>query len=113
MLKGLGGLGNLPGMGNLMKQMQDMQTKLAEIEDELAVHTVEGSAGGGMVTVVANGRQEIQSITIDPEILNPEELDILQDMVVAATNQALEASRDARMDKMSALTGGLKIPGLM
>lgn len=113
MLKGLGGLGNLPGMGNLMKQMQDMQTKLAEIEDELAVYTVEGSAGGGMVTVIANGRQEIQSVTIDPEMLNPEELDMLQDMVVAATNQALETSRDARMDKMSALTGGLKIPGLM
>lgn len=113
MLKGLGGLGNLPGMGNLMKQMQEMQTKLAEIEDELAVQTVEGSAGGGMVTVVANGRQEIQSLVIDPEILNPDELDMLQDMIVAATNQALEASRDVRMDKMSALTGGLKIPGLM
>lgn len=115
MLKGLGGLGNLnlPGMGNLMKQMQDMQTKLATIEDELAGVTVEGSAGGGMITVVANGRQEIQSVMIDPEILDPNELDLLQDMVAAATNQALEASRELRTEKMSVLTGGLKIPGLM
>lgn len=113
MLKGLGGLGNLPGMGNLMEQMQKMQTKMAEIEEELEGEIVEGSAGGGMVTVVANGRQEIRSITIDPEILTPDERDLLQDMVVAATNQALEASRELRLDKMSALTGGLKIPGLM
>jgi DNA-binding YbaB/EbfC family protein len=113
MLKGLGGLGNLVGMGNLMKQVQEMQGKLAEIEEELATMTVEGSAGGGMVSVVANGRQEIQSVAVDPELLNPQELDMLQDMIIAAANQALEASRELRLEKMSALTGGMKIPGLM
>ena len=110
MLKGLGGLGNLAGMGNIVKEMQ---TKLAEIEEELAGQTVEGSAGGGMVTVVANGKQEIQSVTIDPELLDPEELDMLQDMIAAATNQALEGSLELRREKLSKLTGGLKIPGLM
>lgn len=113
MLKGLGNLGNLAGMGNLMKQVQEMQGKLAEIEDELAASTVEGSAGGGMVTVIANGRQEIQSLAIDQELLNPEEHEMLQDMIVAAVNQALEASRELRLEKVSALTGGMKIPGLV
>jgi nucleoid-associated protein EbfC len=112
-LKGLEGLGNLAGMGNLMKQVQDMQAKLTEIEDELVDLTVEGAAGGGMVTVVANGKQDIQSVTIDPELLTPDELDLLQDMVMAATNQALEQSRQLRADKLSALTGGMKLPGLM
>jgi DNA-binding YbaB/EbfC family protein len=112
-LKGLGGLGNLAGMGNLMKQMQEMQAKLAEIEEELADITVEGTAGGGMVTVVANGKQEIQSITIEPEVFLPEEQQMLQDLIVAATNQALGASRELRLEKISALTGGIKIPGLM
>jgi DNA-binding YbaB/EbfC family protein len=111
-LKGLGNLGNLAGMGNLMKQVQDMQSKLAELEEELAGITVEGRAGGGMVTVVSNGKQQIQEIRIEPELANPEELDMLQDMIVAATNQALELSQSLRVEKMSALTGGLNIPGL-
>ena len=113
MIKGLGGLGNLAGMGNIMKQVQEMQSKLSEIEEELAAVTVKGSAGGGMVTVIANGKQEIQSLSIEPELLIPEELHMLQDMVIAATNQALEASRELRLEKVSALTGGIKIPGLM
>jgi hypothetical protein len=100
-------------MGNLMKQMQEMQSKLTEIEDELAAEIVQGTAGGGMITVVANGKQEIQSITIEPELLSPEEIDILQDMIVAATNQALESSLELKREKMAKLTGGLKIPGLM
>jgi DNA-binding YbaB/EbfC family protein len=112
-LKGLGGLGNLAGMGNLMKQMQEMQSKLAEIEEELAEQRIEGTAGGGMVRVVVNGKQEIQSITIDRELLIPDELDLLQDMIVAATNQALEESRELRLEKISQLTGGIRIPGLM
>jgi len=109
-LGGLGGLGNLAGMGNVMKEMQ---AKLAEIEEELAGQTVKGTAGGGMVIVIANGKQEIKSITIEQELLAPKELDMLQDMIVAATNQALEASLELRREKLSRLTGGLKIPGLM
>ncbi len=100
-------------MGNLMKQVQEMQSKLAEIEDELAGQLVEGSAGGGMVTVVANGKQEIERITIEPDLLTLDEADMLQDMIIAATNQALDASRELRAERMAALTGGLKIPGLM
>ncbi len=106
-------MGNLAGMGNLMKQMQDVQAKLAEIEEELAEQSVEGTAGGGMVTVVANGKQDIETVNIEPDLLTADEADMLQDMIVAATNQALEASRHLRAEKMSALTGGLKIPGLM
>jgi nucleoid-associated protein EbfC len=113
MLKGLNGLGNLANMGNLMKQVQDMQTKLAEIEEDLGRQRVEGTAGGGMVHVIANGRQELLTITIDPDISRPEDRDMLQDMLVAAVNQALEASRALRAEKMSALTGGIKIPGIM
>jgi len=107
------GLGNLAGMGNIMKQVQEMQAKLAEIETELAGEIVKGSAGGGMINVVANGRQEIRSITIEPELLQPSETDMLQDMLVAAINQALEASLETRRSKIAKLTGGINIPGLM
>ncbi len=113
MLKGLGNLGNLANMGNLMKQIQEMQSKLEGIEEELGQERVEGSAGGGMVTVIANGRQEIYSIDIEQDLLTPDESDILQDMIVAATNQALERSRELRAEKLSTLTGGMKIPGMM
>ena len=110
MFKGLGNLGNL---GNLMKQVQDMQSKMTDIEDELAKVTVEGSAGGGMVLVTANGKQEILSVVIDPVVLVPEEREMIQDMIIAAVNQALEASRALRVERFSQLTGGLKMPGLM
>ena len=101
MLKGLGGLGNLANMGNLMKQVQDVQAKLADIEEELAQQIVKGSAGGGMVTVEANGKQELLSVVIDPEIVTLQDQEMLQDMIVAAANQALEASRNLRLEKIS------------
>jgi hypothetical protein len=111
-LKGLGNLGNLAGMGNLMKQVQEMQSKLAELEEELVGMTVEGQAGGGMVTVIANGKQQIQEVRIEQDLVNPDELEMLQDLVAAATNQALELSQNLRVEKMSTLTGGLNLPNI-
>lgn len=107
------------GLNNIMKQFTKMQQQMEQIQDELADLTVEGSAGGGMVKVVANGKQEILSIKIDPEILS-DDVEMVEDMVVAATNQALTKSQELSHEKMAGLTGGLlpnlpggfKIPGL-
>lgn len=113
MFKGFGNLGDLGNLGNLMKQVQDVQAKMAEVEEELAKISVEGSAGGGMVTVIANGKQDILSIQIEPDVFTADERDMVQDMIVAAVNQALETSRELRVEKFSQLTGGLKIPGIV
>jgi len=109
MFKGMGNLGNL---GNIMKQVQQVQEQMAKLQEELSGKTVEGSAGGGMVTVIANGKQEIKSIRIDPEVVDPNDLEMLQDLIVAAVNQAIERSREMMSEEMSKLTGGIKIPGL-
>lgn len=100
------------GLGDMMKQVQKMQAKMAELQEELAKTEVEGSAGGGMVKVVANGKNEIVSITIDPEVVDPEDVEMLQDLVLAAVNQASEKSQQLQSEQMSQLTGGLNIPGL-
>lgn len=100
------------GLGDMMKQVQKMQARMAEVQEELATLTVEGSAGGGMVKVTANGRQEILSLTISPEVINPDEAEMLQDLVLAAVNQAREKAQELQSAKMSAVTGGLNIPGL-
>jgi len=99
------------GFGNLMKQMQKVQKKIEEIQKELEEKRVEGTSGGGMVTVVANGKQEILEIKIDPEVVNPDDVEMLQDLIVAAVNQAREKAQQLQMEDMSRLTGGLKIPG--
>lgn len=107
------------GLNNLMKQFSKVQEEMARVQQELSKLTVEGSAGGGMVKVVANGKQEIQSIKIDPEILK-DDVEMVEDMVVAAVNQALTKSQELSQQKMSGLTGGMlanlpggmKIPGL-
>lgn len=101
------------GMGNLMKQAQKMQSKIVKIQEEMAEKTIEGSAGGGMVTVVANGKQEIVSIRLEPEVVDPEDMEMLEDMVVAAVNEALKKSQEMVAEAMSAITGGMNIPGLM
>jgi len=101
-----------PNMQSLMRQVQKMQKKMAKLQEELAEKTVEATVGGGMVTAVANGRQEIVSIKIDPEVINPEDVEMLQDLVVAAVNEALRRSQEMVQEEMSKLTGGLKIPGL-
>ena len=100
------------GMGNMMKQVQQMQAKMAEMQAELENAEIEASAGGGMVKVVVNGKNEIKSIAIDREVVNPEDVEMLQDLIVAALNQAREKSQEMQQQQMSGLTGGLNLPGL-
>jgi DNA-binding YbaB/EbfC family protein len=102
----------MKGMGNMMKQAQKLQSKMLKMQEELAARTVEASAGGGMVKVVASGRQQIVSIAIDPEVLDPEDVEMLQDLVLAAVNDALTKSQEMVSSEMGKLTGGLNIPGL-
>ena len=103
----------MKGMGNMMKQAQKLQTKMMKLQEEAAAQTIEGSAGGGMVKVVANGRQQIVSIDIEKEVVDPEDVEMLQDLILAAANDALQKSQDMVAEKMSKLTGGMNIPGLM
>lgn len=99
-------------MGNIMRQAQAMQDQLAKIQEQAATKIAEGSAGGCMVTVKANGAMEIVSVAINPEVLKSGESDLLQDMVVAAANDALRKAKDLVADEMKAVTGGMKVPGL-
>ncbi len=103
---------NKGGLGDMMKQVQKMQAKMEEMQAELEKLTVEASSGGGMVKVVANGKSDIISITIDPEVVNKDDIEMLQDLVVAAVNQAREKAQQLQSEQISNLTGGLKIPGL-
>ncbi|MBW1913213.1 MAG: YbaB/EbfC family nucleoid-associated protein [Deltaproteobacteria bacterium] len=102
----------VPNMGNLMKQAQQFQTRMAKLQEELGQKTIEASAGGGMVTVVANGQQEILSITIDPEVIDPEDVEMLQDLVLAAVNDGLSRAKDMVNEEMGKLTGGLNLPNI-
>jgi len=103
----------MKGMANMMKQAQKLQSKMLKMQDELAEQSVEGSAGGGMVKVVATGKQQIKSIELEKEVVDPEDIEMLQDMIVAAVNDALNKSQEMVSGEMSKLTGGLSIPGLM
>jgi DNA-binding YbaB/EbfC family protein len=100
------------GLGDMMKQVQKMQAKMEEVQKELENKRVEGTSGGGMVKVVANGKQEILEIKIDPEVVNKEDVEMLEDLVLAAVNQAREKSVEVQNEEMAKLTGGLKIPGM-
>lgn len=102
----------MKGMGNMMKQAQQLQSKMLRMQEELAERTVETSAGGGMVAVVANGRQQIISIRIEKEVVDPEDVDMLQDLILAAINDALSKSQEMVAAEMGKLTGGMNIPGL-
>jgi DNA-binding YbaB/EbfC family protein len=99
-------------LGGLMKQAQALQRKMQELQAELGERTVTAQAGGGMVEAVVNGRQELVSLNIDPEVATPDDVDMLQDLVLAAVNEALNRSREMMAQEMSKLTGGLQIPGL-
>ena len=100
------------GMANLQRMAQQMQQDMQRIEGELRDAHVDGSAGGGVVKAVVTGKQELVSVTIDPTAVDPSDVDMLQDLIVAAINDALRSSRQMAEEKMSAVTGGLKIPGL-
>jgi len=95
-----------------MKQVQKIQKRVAELQEELAERTISASAGGGMVTAVVNGRQELVSLKIEPEVLNPEDKEMLEDLIVAAVNEALRRSQEMVQEEIAKITGGLKIPGL-
>ena len=99
-------------MNDLMKQAQQMQKRMLEIREELANQTVEATVGGGMVTAVVNGQQELVSLRITPEVVDPDDTEMLEDLVVAAVNEALQQSQELMSDEMSKLTGNFKIPGL-
>ncbi len=102
-------------MGNqkdLMRQMQQMQDRLAKIQEELANETVEGTAGGGAVTVTMTGQQKVQGVAIDPSVVDPEDVEMLQDMVLAATNEAVNSSQEMASKRLGGITGGLGDMGL-
>jgi DNA-binding YbaB/EbfC family protein len=102
----------MKGMGNMMKQAQQLQSKMMKLQEELAEKTVESSSGGGMVKVTANGRQQILSILIEKEVVDPDDVEMLQDLVMAAINDALAKAQEMVSSEMGKLTGGLNIPGL-
>lgn len=99
--------------GKMMKQVQEMQKQMAKAQEELADEVVEASAGGGMVTVKVTGDLKIQEIKIDPGAVDPDDAEMLEDMVMAAVNEALRSAQELASNKLGGLTGGLNIPGLM
>lgn len=102
----------MKNLGNIMNQAKMMQNRLAQIQEEMGNKTVEASAGGGMVSVTANGRQEILAIKIVPEVVNPDDVEMLQDLVQAAVNDVLRKAQEMMAQEMAKVTGGIKIPGL-
>jgi len=100
------------GLGGMVKQAQMIQAQLAKIQEEMAGKTIEASSGGGMVSVVMSGKQELISIKIEREVVNPDDIDMLQDLVLAAVNEGIRKSQEMVAEEMKRLTGGLSIPGL-
>ncbi|MBW2171574.1 MAG: YbaB/EbfC family nucleoid-associated protein [Deltaproteobacteria bacterium] len=100
------------GMGNMMKQAQKLQSKIFKLQEELADRTVETTVGGGMVKAVANGKQELLSIKIDPEVVDPNDVQMLEDLIAAAVNDVLKKSQEMVSEEMTKLTGGFNIPGI-
>src|SRR2546425_7022454 len=100
------------GMANLQRMAQQMQQDMLRIQNELAEAIVDGSAGGGVVKATVTGKQELVSVSIDPAVVDPSDVDMLQDLIVAAINDALRESRELAESKMAAVTGGLRLPGM-
>ena len=116
MAKGFGSRG-IPGMGggmnmNMMKQVQKMQQDMLKMQQELEEKTYEASAGGGVVTASVSGKRELKSLTIDPDAVDPDDVEMLEDMIVAAVNEALRAAAQEKEERMTAISGGMNIPGL-
>ena len=111
-LSGLGGGGGGGVGGGLAGQLQAMQEQMLQAQETLGDETVQVTAGGGAVTVVMTGHQKLESVTIDPEVVDPEDVEMLQDLIVAAVNEAVDASQNLAAEKMNSITGGMNIPGL-
>ncbi|MCK4739445.1 MAG: YbaB/EbfC family nucleoid-associated protein [Deltaproteobacteria bacterium] len=102
----------MSNMGNMMKQAQKMQKKMAEVQKELSLKTCEASAGGGMVTAVVNGDVKLESIKIDPSVVDPADVEMLEDLIIAAVSEATKRAQDMVNDEMGKITSGLGIPGM-
>lgn len=102
----------MPNMNDLLRQAQVMQNKVLKLQQEMAEKNVETSAGGGMVKVVMNGRQELQSLTIDPKALEGDDVEMLQDLILSAVNEGVRVTRANMEREMSNLTGGIRVPGM-
>jgi len=111
MAKGFGGMGGM-NMNSLMKQAQKMQKQMAEIQDDLANKTLEVSSGGGAIKVVINGEKQITALTISPDAVDPDDVEMLQDLVMTAVNEAIRQMDEAVSGQMAKITGGMNMPGL-
>jgi DNA-binding YbaB/EbfC family protein len=103
---------SVQNIGNIMKQAKKLQERMTSLQDELALRTVEASAGGGMVSVLVNGKHELVSLKIEKEVVNPEDVDMLQDLIMAAVNEGMRKAQEMASAEMAKLTGGINIPGL-
>lgn len=103
----------MKGIGNILKQAQEMHSRISQLQEEMAARRVESSSGGGMVSVEMNGKQELLSIWIDPEVVNKDDVEMLQDLIRAAVNEAIRKSQEMMTEEMKKITGGLNLPGLM
>jgi DNA-binding YbaB/EbfC family protein len=112
-MKGMKGMGGMPNMNKMMKQVQKMQEDMAKLQVELADRRVEATAGGGAVTVAVNGQLEVLDISISPDVVDPDDVEMLQDLVVAAVNEAIRQAQDMASREMSKITGGAGLPGGM
>ena len=106
---GMGGLGNMQGM---LQKVQKMQAQMQKAQEELQARTFETTAGGGAVKVVVTGKKEMQSITIDPQVVDPDDVEMLQDLIVAAVNEAMKEVDRVSEEEMGRITGGVKLPGM-
>lgn len=105
-------MSNKKMLGDIMRQAQALQERMAKLQEEAAKKTVEASSGGGMVTAKVSGRQQLLSLTIDPEVVKSGDVEMLQDLIVAAVNEGLRKSQELMAEEMKGMTGGLNIPGL-